>query len=316
MITTDVADVRRWRRTAPQPVGLVPTMGALHAGHLSLVDAARAQCAAVVVSVFVNPLQFGPGEDLDSYPRDLDGDLAHLRDAGVDAVFTPAASAFTGDLATTVMVAGTTEGLEGASRPGHFAGVTTIVCKLCNVVCPDRAYFGEKDFQQLVTVRRMVHDLDIPVEIVGMPIVRDHDGLALSSRNAYLTGDERTYALRLSQALRATAAAWTGDADRARRVLASTLRDGDGIDVDYAEIVDPTTLAPLHGDGHREARAVVAARVGRTRLIDNLVLELRSTPNGPGMRSTPNGPGMRSTPYGPGTGAERRGLDSHGLEIA
>ncbi|CAN5918442.1 pantoate--beta-alanine ligase [soil metagenome] len=276
LITDDITALRRWRATARGPVGLVPTMGALHAGHLSLVTGARAACGAVVVSVFVNPLQFGPDEDLASYPRDLDGDLQRLRAAGVDAVFTPTADAFTGDLLTTVSVAGVTTVLEGASRPGHFAGVTTIVCKLFGVVGPDRAYFGEKDFQQLVTIRRMARDLDIAVEIVGMPIIRDDDGLALSSRNAYLSDDERGRATRLSQALHTTAEGWNGDADRACDLLCSILRDGDGITVDYAEIVDHDSLVPLHGDGHQRARAVVAARVGRTRLIDNLLLAPRA----------------------------------------
>lgn len=273
LVTDDITEVRRWRATVRGPVGLVPTMGALHDGHLSLVTAARTACGAVVASVFVNPLQFGPGEDLASYPRDRDGDLQRLRADGVDAVFAPETDAFTGDLVTTVSVGGVTAGLEGASRPGHFAGVTTIVCKLLGVVGPDRAYFGEKDFQQLVAIRRMVRDLDMPVEIVGMPIVRDHDGLALSSRNTYLSDDERGRATRLSQALHATAAGWNGDADRARDLLCSTLRDGEGIAVDYAEIVDDETLASLHGDGHMRARAVVAARVGRTRLIDNALLD-------------------------------------------
>ena len=194
MLIADTVDsLRRWRADAPGLVGLVPTMGALHAGHLSLVVAARQTCASVVASVFVNPLQFGPGEDLDAYPRDLDGDLAQLRLAGVDAVFEPSVADFVPpDLATTVSVAGLTDGLEGASRPEHFAGVTTIVTKLLHVVAPDRAFFGEKDYQQLAVIRRMVADLDLPVDIVGRPIVRDEDGLALSSRNAYLSADERT----------------------------------------------------------------------------------------------------------------------------
>ncbi len=274
LITTDIAAIRGWRPNAGQPVGLVPTMGALHAGHLSLVEAARAACGSVVTSVFVNPLQFGPGEDLDSYPRDLPGDLERLRDTGVDAVFTPRVETFTAKLLTTVSVAGVTDGLEGAARPGHFAGVTTVVAKLLHVVGPDLAYFGEKDFQQLAAIRRMVRDLDIPVEIVGMPIVRDADGLALSSRNAYLSDAERLRALRLSHALRAAAGAWTGDADRARAEMRAVLRDGEGIVVDYADVVDEHTLAALSGDGHTRARAVVAARVGRTRLIDNCRLEV------------------------------------------
>jgi pantoate--beta-alanine ligase len=276
MLIADTIDtLRRWRAGAPDPVALVPTMGALHAGHLSLVTAARDVSASLVTSVFVNPLQFGPGEDLESYPRDLRGDLEQLRAAGVDAVFAPSVTDFVpDDLATTVAVTGLTEGLEGASRPGHFAGVTTIVTKLLHVVTPQVTYFGEKDYQQLVIIRRMVADLDLPVDIVGRPIVRDHDGLALSSRNVHLSADERTRALRLSTALRSAAAGWDGDADAARAAMAAELRDGEGIDVDYAEVVDPLTLEPLAGGGHARARALVAARVGATRLIDNSLLSL------------------------------------------
>jgi len=285
-VVADVGEVRRWRTAAAAPVGLVPTMGALHAGHLALIAAARARCATVIVSIFVNPLQFGPGEDLAGYPRDLPGDLDKLRAAGVDLVFTPDPGVFTpADLATTVSVSGITETLEGTSRPGHFDGVATIVTKLLGVAQPTAAFFGEKDFQQLVMIRRMVADLDLPVEIVGVPTVRAADGLALSSRNAYLSADERRRALALSTALRRAADAWTGDADAARTELRSALDAAPGIAVDYAEVIDPHTLATLHGDGHTQARAVVAARVGRTRLIDNSLLELRSTPNRPGKGS-------------------------------
>ena len=282
-VAADVAEVRGWRARVPSPVGLVPTMGALHAGHLALVAAARARCATVIASVFVNPLQFGPTEDLASYPRDMPGDLDKLRDAGVDMVFAPAPAAFTpDDLATTVSVSGVTEVLEGASRPGHFDGVATIVTKLLHVAQPAAAFFGEKDYQQLIVIRRIVDDLDLPVEIVGIPIVRDPDGLALSSRNAYLSADERLRALALPNALRGAAAAWTGNADAARSVLRSVLEAAAGVDVDYAEVVDEHTLEPLRGTGHRRGRALVAARVGTTRLIDNLLLALRATHNGPG----------------------------------
>lgn len=268
LVTDDPAVLRAWRRDAPRPLGLVPTMGALHAGHMSLVDGARAANASVVASVFVNPLQFGPDEDLDSYPRDLPSDLTRLRDAGVDAVFAPAAERFAEGLVTRVSVGGVSDEYEGAFRPGHFDGVATIVTKLFNVVGADRAYFGEKDYQQLVMIRRMVADLDVPVEVVGMPIVRDDDGLALSSRNVYLSAEERQRALRLSRALRA-AAGWEGDADTARAALWEVLGDGAGVDVDYADVVDEDTLQPLAGRGHTAARALIAARVGRTRLIDN-----------------------------------------------
>jgi pantoate--beta-alanine ligase len=279
LVANTTVDLRRWRVTAEGPVGLVPTMGALHAGHMSLVSAARARCATVVVSIFVNPLQFGDAEDLAMYPRDLVGDLDDLRAAGVDAVFAPEADAFTADLATSVEVTGVTDRYEGAFRPGHFAGVTTVVAKLCNAVGPDLAFFGEKDYQQLATIRRMVDDLDMPVDVVGLPTVRDDDGLALSSRNVHLTADERMCALRLSQALRHAADVWRGDADAARAALWSVLRDGDGITVDYAEVVDPDTLEPLSGGGHDTARALVAARIGGTRLIDNA--PLRAVADGP-----------------------------------
>jgi pantoate--beta-alanine ligase len=272
LVATTIVDLRSWRTTADGPVGLVPTMGALHAGHMSLVAAARARCPTVVASIFVNPLQFGDAEDLATYPRDLAGDLDDLRDAGVDAVFAPDAETFTRDLATSVQVTGVTDRYEGAFRPGHFAGVTTVVAKLFNAVGPDLAFFGEKDYQQLTTIRRMVADLNVPVDVIGLPTVRDDDGLALSSRNAHLSADERARALRLSQALQHAADSWQGDADAVRAALWSTLRDGDGIDVDYAEVVDADTLEPLSGGGHTAARALVAARVGGTRLIDNVLL--------------------------------------------
>ena len=261
-------------RRAGRSIGLVPTMGALHDGHLSLVAAARRDCDVVVVSVFVNPLQFGPGEDFEAYPRDLDGDLRLLGRHGVDLVFAPRAEAFTpADRRTTVHVADLTERLEGAARPGHFDGVTTIVTKLLSAVGPERAYFGEKDYQQLVVVRRMVADLDLPVTIVAGPIVRDDDGLALSSRNTYLSAAERRSALSLSRALRAVAEAWDGDADAARSRLRTTLEQAPGVRLDYAEVVDPETLVPLEGVVEGAAQALVAAFVGRTRLIDNIRLE-------------------------------------------
>jgi pantoate--beta-alanine ligase len=260
--------------------------------------------------VFVNPLQFGPDEDLSTYPRDLPGDLDKLREAGVDSVFVPSREAFVPpDLATTVSVSGVTEMLEGVHRPGHFVGVATIVTKLLHVAQPSVAFFGEKDYQQLVTIRRLVSDLDLPVEIVGVPIVREPDGLAMSSRNVYLSGDERTRALVLSRALRHVAGAWNGDADAARAELRAALAAAPGVAPDYADVVDEHTLVALTGSGHRCARAVVAARVGTTRLIDNVVLELRPietrrnrpTSNGPEeLRSTPNGPEkLRSTDTGP-----------------
>ena len=275
-VVRTVEQLRARLGSAPAPVGLVPTMGALHEGHLSLMAAARGDCATVVVSIFVNPLQFGPGEDFERYPRTLEEDLRRLAPSGVDVVFAPDPQVFTPpDRSTTVSVAGLTEVLEGASRPGHFDGVTTIVAKLLNTVAPQRAYFGEKDFQQLAVVRRMVRDLNLPVEIVGCPIVRDPDGLALSSRNRYLDAEQREHALLLSRTLRDLAQRYDGDADAARSRLATTLSGASGVDLDYAEIVDPETLAVLEGVVAGPAQALVAARVGDTRLIDNIRLEPR-----------------------------------------
>ena len=263
----------------PRPVGLVPTMGALHRGHLSLVEAARRANATVAVSIFVNPLQFGPGEDFERYPRALDNDLALLREAAVDVVFAPSAAAFTPPhRLTTVSVAELTTRLEGASRPGHFDGVTTIVAKLLHAVAPDRAYFGEKDFQQLAVIRRMVADLDMPVAVVGCPIVREPDGLALSSRNAYLSAAQRQEAVALSAALQELAEDWDGDADAARSALRRRLSDASGFRLDYAEVIDPETLEPLEGVVGGPAQAVVAAYVGATRLIDNVRLEPAGSP--------------------------------------
>jgi pantoate--beta-alanine ligase len=273
-VADTVAALRAQLGQLPRPVGLVPTMGALHRGHLSLVDAARQANATAVVSIFVNPLQFGAGEDFERYPRALEEDLALLREAGVDVVFAPTTAEFTppGRL-TTVSVGELTERLEGTGRPGHFDGVTTIVAKLLHAVGPDRAYFGEKDFQQLAVIRRMVADLDMPVTVVGCPIVREPDGLAMSSRNTYLSAEQRRDALALSAALADLAAAWDGDADAARSALRRRLSDASGVRLDYAEVIDPETLEPLEGVVGGPAQAVVAAYIGATRLIDNVRLE-------------------------------------------
>jgi pantoate--beta-alanine ligase len=278
-IVTTVADLRdalASARSGQRSIGLVPTMGALHAGHLSLVGRAAAECDLVVVSIFVNPLQFGAGEDFDSYPRDLAGDVRLLRKAGVTLVFAPETAQFTrAGASTTVCVAGLTSRFEGAARPGHFDGVATIVTKLFNTVGPDRAYFGEKDYQQLAVIRRMVTDLDQPVRVVGCPIVRDDDGLALSSRNAYLSAEERARALALPNALALARTAWDGDAGSVRRLLRTTLGDAPGVRLDYAEVVDPETLEPLEGVVVGPAQVLVAATIGRTRLLDNVRLEPR-----------------------------------------
>lgn len=260
-------------RAAGRSIGFVPTMGALHEGHLSLVRAAAADTDVVVVSIFVNPLQFGEGEDLDAYPRTLAADVDLIAPLGVALVFHPDPATFTPvDRMTTVHVDGLTTGLEAATRPTHFDGVTTIVTKLLNVVQPDRAYFGEKDFQQQAILRRMAADLDLPVEVVTCPVVREDDGLALSSRNVYLSADERRDALALSQALRAAAGEWDGDAEAARTGLIDALTEAEGVRLDYAEVIDPDTLVPLTGAGHAAAQGVVAAYVGSTRLIDTMRL--------------------------------------------
>jgi pantoate--beta-alanine ligase len=276
-VVDDVAELRaelaRERRQG-SAIGFVPTMGALHEGHVSLVRAAREANDVVIVSIFVNPLQFAPGEDFDRYPRQLQADLALLDPAGVDVVFHPRPERFTppGRL-TSVRVEGLTGVLEGATRPGHFDGVTTIVTKLFNAVQPDRAYFGEKDYQQLAVIKRMAADLDQPVEVVGCPIVRELDGLAMSSRNAYLTPELRRDALALSAALHALAARWNGDVDYARRELRTTLSEAPNVRLDYAEVVDPETLEPLEGVAQGPVQALVAAWLGDTRLIDNIRLE-------------------------------------------
>jgi len=262
-------------RVAGSVVGLVPTMGALHEGHLSLVRAARHECDVVAMSIFVNPLQFGAGEDLEAYPRDLDRDLVLARDEGVDVVFVPSVDEmYPSPPETSVVVPGLAATMEGASRPTHFAGVATVVAKLLNVAGPCRAYFGEKDYQQLVVVRRMTADLSFPVEVVGCPIVREADGLARSSRNVYLTPEERAAAPVLHRALqegRAAIDAGERDAGAVAHRLRAVIATEPLAQVDYAEAVDPATLRPperLRG----EVRLLVAARFGRPRLLDNLAV--------------------------------------------
>ncbi len=253
-------------------VALVPTMGALHAGHLALLAAARASGAThVVASVFVNPTQFGVGEDFDRYPRDEAADAAALAAAGCDLLFAPTvAEVYPAGFATTVSVAGLTDVLDGPARPGHFAGVATVVAKLLIAAAPDLAVFGEKDWQQLIVIRRLVADLALPVEIVGAPIVRDGDGLALSSRNAYLSTDERARAVALPQALAAAQAALRGGAAVAPTLAgAAAMMVAAGFDEpDYVALVDAALrpVAALAGP----ARLLTAARIGGTRLIDNL----------------------------------------------
>ena len=256
-------------------LGLVPTMGALHAGHLSLINAAKRDCAHVVATIFVNPLQFGPNEDFSRYPRTFDADCAALTAAGVDILFAPAAETLTPATATTfVEVAGISDRLDGASRPGHFRGVATIVAKLFHIVAPHRAYFGQKDAAQLAVLRALVRDLNLPVEIVACPIVREPDGLALSSRNRYLTPEQRSRATILHSALDA-AARLHASGERNSHALSATMLQvfaaEPSVKVEYAAVVDPGTLLPL-ADTSRGALIAVAAHFGETRLIDNQLL--------------------------------------------
>jgi pantoate--beta-alanine ligase len=269
----DVSDVSRALRTTGRRVVLVPTMGALHEGHLALVRAAkRVQGAVVVVSIFVNPLQFGAGEDLDAYPRALDDDVALLRTEGVEIVFAPtAADMYPDGQRTTVLPGPLGAELEGASRPTHFAGMLTVVLKLLQIVRPDRAFFGEKDYQQLVLVRQMVDDLNVGVRIVAVPIVREADGLALSSRNRYLDEVEREQAGALSAALLAGMYAASRGASEALDAARAVLVEVPAIQVDYLEVRD-TWLGPAPREG--TARLLVAARLGTTRLLDNIAIDI------------------------------------------
>lgn len=285
-----VEELRREVAAARRPAGsvaavedeivvLVPTMGALHEGHLSLVDRARAVGALVVMSIFVNPTQFGPGEDFDAYPRDVGRDAELAAGRGVDVLFTPATAEVypDGPVSTRVVPGRLAERLCGASRPGHFEGVLTVVAKLFGMAQPDVAVFGQKDYQQLTLVRRMVRDLDMPVRIEAVPIVREEDGLALSSRNVYLTDVERGRARSLSQGLHAASAAFREDGmkdvDRLKARVRRTMRDA-AVEPEYVELVDPDTLEPV--DEAREGAVLaLAARVGNTRLIDNVILGQR-----------------------------------------
>jgi len=262
---------------AKGPVALVPTMGALHEGHLALVREAKARAASVVVSIFVNPAQFGPNEDLDAYPRQLAEDSRLLEAEGVDLLWAPPVDEVYPDgFATTVSVRGVSEGLCGASRPGHFDGVATVVCKLFNQVRPDLALFGEKDWQQLAVIRRMARDLDLTQPradaIVGIQTVREADGLALSSRNRYMSPDDRERAAALPRAMRqAIAGIARGEPVPAVLLgLKQSLTQGGFASVDYAELADAETLELLRELGNRPARLLVAARIGGTRLIDNM----------------------------------------------
>ncbi|HEY7026397.1 MAG TPA: pantoate--beta-alanine ligase [Gemmatimonadales bacterium] len=274
---SDIPSLRSWltrERGAGKRIGLVPTMGALHEGHLSLVDHARRHAQSVVMSIFVNPLQFGPKEDYSRYPRNLDRDRALAEGRGVHALFVPTAEVMYPPGAETRVVPGSSaERWEGAVRPGHFAGVLTVVAKLFHIVQPDVAVFGQKDIQQAVLIRQMVRDLDWPLELVVAATVREADGLALSSRNAYLDPAQRREARALSEALRAAERAWLAgeeDAARLEAVMGEAFRLHPSVSVDYIAIVDER-LAPTARASAGTVLAV-AARVGTTRLLDNLIL--------------------------------------------
>ena len=267
-----VTNFRAARGGVPEPVGLVPTMGALHAGHLSLVQRAREECATVVMSIFVNPTQFGPQEDLSRYPRPLERDLQLAREAGVDLVFNPPVEEmYPSGFSTHIEVGGPALRWEGERRPGHFRGVATVVAKLFAIVTPQRAYFGQKDFQQLAVVRRMVNHLNLPVDVIGCPTIREADGLALSSRNVYLSGENRPFATALHNALaegRRRIDSGERDGEAVRGAMERVLLDTPGVSVEYAAVVDPQTLEPLtriEGPAH----GLIAARLGPVRLIDN-----------------------------------------------
>jgi pantoate--beta-alanine ligase len=268
-------------RAAGREVALVPTMGALHAGHIALVEAARRPGTTVVASIFVNPKQFGANEDLSRYPRKETSDIAMLTEAGCDLLWLPPVEAmYPAGFTTTISVAGVSEGLDGAARPGHFDGVATVVAKLFNQVQPTRAYFGEKDFQQLAVIRRMVADLDFAIEVTGVPTQREDDGLALSSRNVYLDADERAKAVALPRALgiAARAIAAGTPVDKALADATAYLATA-GFSVDYVSLVDAETLRP-QPDPARRRQLLAAARLGATRLIDNLAIEPAGSTDG------------------------------------
>jgi pantoate--beta-alanine ligase len=272
-VAGSVVDLRRMRAALPGPVALVPTMGALHEGHRALVRAARERAASVVVSVFVNPTQFGPGEDFDRYPRTWDADVSALAEEGADLVFHPGVDDVypPGSLGVTVDPGPLGSVLEGAVRPGHFAGVLTVVAKLFGLVRPDLAVFGEKDYQQLTLIRGMARELALAVEVVGVPTVREDDGMALSSRNRYLDPAQRAAAATISAALRAGAAAGQDGADAVLTAARSELAGQPTLAADYLALTDPE-LGPAPAAG--PARLLVAARAGTTRLLDNVPVTL------------------------------------------
>jgi len=278
-VVTTITEVRAFRRNCAGIVGFVPTMGALHAGHLSLVQAARAANGHVIASIFVNPKQFGPNEDFSKYPRTFEADCVLLEEAGVDVLFAPEpAEMYPLGASTTIDVGPPATRLDGASRPGHFAGVATVVAKLFGIVQPDRAYFGQKDAAQVAVLRQMVRDLSLPVEVVICPTVREPDGLAMSSRNRYLSAKERGQALVLSRALFTAEdklAYGIQDAETLLETARAVLRGEPGFRLDYLALVDADTLLPLKTlSVNKLALLAIAGWVGATRLIDNLLIDL------------------------------------------
>ena len=274
-VVETIADLKRLRAKLAEPVGFVPTMGYLHEGHLALVRQAKMENPSVVVSIFVNPTQFGPEEDFNRYPRDPQRDLALLEKEGVDIVFMPSvAEMYPPQFNNWVEVGKVAERLEGASRPGHFRGVATVVARLFDIVQPDRAYFGQKDAQQLVVIRKMVADLDMNLEVVAVPTVREPDGLAMSSRNTYLNPEERKATVVLYQALSLAQKLWgqgEKDAQNIRRQMTTLIQKQPLADIDYISIADAETLDEL--DRVRPPTLVsMAVKIGKTRLIDNVVL--------------------------------------------
>ncbi|MBI2866389.1 MAG: pantoate--beta-alanine ligase [Chloroflexi bacterium] len=275
-VISTIAEMRQARRELPEPVGFVPTMGYLHEGHVALVRRARPECASVVASIFVNPTQFGPGEDFARYPRDLARDLALLEPAGTDLVFHPRpVEMYPPGFGTAVAVGPVAQRLEGASRPGHFQGVATVVAKLFGIVQPQRAYFGQKDAQQVLAIQRLVADLDIPVEVVVVPTVREPDGLAMSSRNSYLNPRERQAATVLWRALCRARELWQAgerDAARLRSEMTVLIQEEPLARIDYVSVAHPETLEELDRVTG-SALVSLAVHIGNTRLIDNITLD-------------------------------------------
>ncbi len=276
-VVTDLSELRSLRSQLPEPLGLAPTMGFLHRGHISLVEAARRDCASVAASIFVNPTQFGPQEDLAAYPRDLPRDLDMLEKAGADLVWTPTSEImYPAGYQTWVTVEDITRPLEGAMRPGHFRGVATVVAKLFNAVQPQRAYFGQKDAQQVAVIRRMALDLNFPLEVVVCPTLREADGLAMSSRNTYLNPAERQAATVLYRSLQQAQAEYArGErgAEKLRQIMRRVIEGEPLAKLQYVSCADPLTLQELEGQVSGEALLSMAVFIGKTRLIDNIAIK-------------------------------------------